>query len=140
MFSIAIVAVLSTMVVPAMTDLFKNTRMTNAVNDFVAALQLARSEAIKRAQPITVVVAAATWNDGWDVNTAAPETLKAFKPLRSDMTMTSAGGYTSFTYDATGRIDNSDVLTWCDDRTGENGRTVTINATGRTSVDTVACP
>lgn len=140
-FTVVIVATVSAMAAPGMSALFKDTRLTNGVNEFIAALQLARSEAVKRGASVTVDTdGAATWEDGWRVVTAGGVTLKAFKPLHSDMTMTSAGSYTSFTYNATGRVDNSDVLTWCDDRTGENGRAITILATGRTSVDIFSCP
>ncbi len=139
-FTVVIVAIVTTLAIPSMTELFKSTRITNGVNEFVAALQLARSEAVKRGESVSINADGVDWEDGWLVVTAGGVTLKQFKQLHVDMTVTSVGGFTSFTYDATGRIDNADTLTWCDDRTAENGRLIAINATGRTSVDTFACP
>ncbi len=45
--------------VPAMGDFWRNARITGAANDVMVALHMARSEAIKRRQPVTLCTSAA---------------------------------------------------------------------------------
>jgi type IV fimbrial biogenesis protein FimT len=47
----------------------------------------------------------------------------------------------TFIYQSTGAVDDPGTFNICDDRTGENGRQITISATGRPSTNsTFACP
>lgn len=77
---VALVAVVSTLAVPAMDELIRNTRLSSSVNDFIRATLLARSEAMKRRGIVTVCssansvaddpqcnVAANQWAEGWIV-------------------------------------------------------------------------
>ncbi len=48
MITIAIVAVLASIAVPSFNSVIANSRLTSQTNDFVAAINVARSEAIKR--------------------------------------------------------------------------------------------
>jgi type IV fimbrial biogenesis protein FimT len=48
--------------VPAMGDFIRNARITRAANDVMVGLHLARSEAIKRRQPVTLCTSADTLN------------------------------------------------------------------------------
>lgn len=81
MVTILIIAIVTTLAVPAMSDLVKNNRLTSAVNDLIASTTLARSEAIKRRAPVTVCIsdnplaaapvcdanAGGQWETGWVV-------------------------------------------------------------------------
>ncbi|HEX7048559.1 MAG TPA: GspH/FimT family pseudopilin [Gammaproteobacteria bacterium] len=81
MVTILIIAIVTTLAVPAMSDLVKNNRLTSAINDFIASTTLARSEAIKRRAPVTVCIsddplaaapvcdtnAGGQWETGWVV-------------------------------------------------------------------------
>lgn len=51
---IALVAVIMAFAVPSFREFGLNSRMTSAANDFLGSLQLARSEAIKRQQPVAL--------------------------------------------------------------------------------------
>jgi type IV fimbrial biogenesis protein FimT len=48
--------------VPAMGDFFRNARITRAANDVMVGLHFARSEAIKRRQPVTLCTSADSLN------------------------------------------------------------------------------
>lgn len=57
MTTIAIAALIMGFAVPAMTAYIRNARMTSAANDIVAAIQTARTEAIKRRRAVTLCTA-----------------------------------------------------------------------------------
>ena len=54
MIVIAIAAILMTLAVPSFTLMINNSRVTSATNNFVSALNLARSEALKRSNNVSV--------------------------------------------------------------------------------------
>lgn len=81
---VAIVAILAVLAIPSFKEMLKQNRSVSFVNELVSALNLARSEAVKRGLPVTVCVfdpatdvttalAAGTlacsttmsWNNGW---------------------------------------------------------------------------
>ncbi len=77
--TVAVGALLVTLAVPSFNAMLQNNRLTSQINEFVATLQLARSEAVKRNQ--TVILCAtddpaadpldctggADWDTGWIV-------------------------------------------------------------------------
>ena len=70
MITIAVLGVLLALAVPNMRDLVIRNRLTTRTNALVAAMQLARSEAIKRGVPITVLSISGNTNwavQGWAV-------------------------------------------------------------------------
>lgn len=54
MITLAIAMILITLAVPSFTLMINNAKVTSATNEFVAALNLARSEALKRSNTVTV--------------------------------------------------------------------------------------
>ena len=58
MVVLAIAGVLAAIAIPAMGDFMRNSRITSAANDVMAALHFTRSEAIKRRQPVTLCTSA----------------------------------------------------------------------------------
>jgi len=74
--TIALVAVLLGIGVPSLTGMLRDNAIVAITNELVADLQFARSEAIKRNQPVTICranaaldgcVADANWESGWIV-------------------------------------------------------------------------
>lgn len=71
--TVAIVAILATIAVPAYTTIMTSNRMAGAINDFVGSLHVARSEAIKRGLNVVVCKSAdgqlctttGNWSQGW---------------------------------------------------------------------------
>lgn len=81
MVVVTLVAVLSAIAVPAFRELLLNQRLAASTGDFVAALSLARTEALKRSQTVTLTPRAARdWNSGWEVRITGDE---AATPLRA---------------------------------------------------------
>jgi type IV fimbrial biogenesis protein FimT len=108
MVVVALVAVLGAIAVPNVRDLLLNQRLAASTSDFVAALSLARNEALKRAQTVTLSPSVGKdWSAGWDVKTSigsASQTLRSFEPLRTGVTidagLSSIGG--TVNYDGNG--------------------------------------
>ena len=68
MVVVVIVAILAAVALPSLDTALTNQRLRNAATDFVSALLLARSEAIKRGSEVQVApLAAGDWASGWRV-------------------------------------------------------------------------
>jgi type IV fimbrial biogenesis protein FimT len=68
MVVLAIAGVLMAVGIPAMGDFIRNSRITSAANDVMAALHFARSEAIKRRRPVTLCASANAFELDGDAN------------------------------------------------------------------------
>lgn len=55
LIGMAIIAIVATLAVPTLGNLLENSRLTTTTNMLVEALMTARSEAVKRGQPVRVV-------------------------------------------------------------------------------------
>ena len=79
MTAIAVMAVLLSVGVPSFIQIIRNNRITAQTNEMVAALNIARSESIKRGIPVSVCsstdsatcAGSGTWGTGWIVFTDA---------------------------------------------------------------------
>jgi type IV fimbrial biogenesis protein FimT len=70
MVTIAIAAILIGIAIPSFTSTIASNRLTTNANEFVTALNLARSEAVKRGIQVSVTRKGTTsqeWKSGWDV-------------------------------------------------------------------------
>lgn len=68
--TLAVLVIVTTVAVPSFRNLAESNRMTGLANEMVAAVNLARSEAVKRGAPVSVC-AAGGWEDGWSVREGA---------------------------------------------------------------------
>jgi len=139
--TMAIAAILMSMAVPNYREFVMNNRMITATNDFVTTLAMARSEAVKRGQGVTIcssddmaTCTASDWNQGWIIMvTSSSELLRVHEPLDSAITLTNAASNTSIEYRPTGFLNGgaANSFNLCDNRTGETGRQIDISGTGR---------
>lgn len=157
--ALAIAAILATAGLPRLHDMVLDNRITAHANHFVATMSAARSSAVRYQRPAVVCatsnfdVAVPTcsgstdWSNGWivwvdknrDATTAANEIVVVAPPIGGSITMNSAAA-DRFSYDARGfGTSAGDSLSFCDDREGETGRVIRINAAGRVNVDTLGC-
>ena len=143
MIVVAIVGVTMAIGVPAMRDFVMNSRMSASVNDVAISFNLARGEAIKRGQNVTIArnAGARGWAEGWAVTAtdASATVLQRVDEMESTTTLVSTGLVATFNYNSTGRSSASPgtlVFDLCDDRDSETGRTITVGVTGRVSTVT----
>jgi type IV fimbrial biogenesis protein FimT len=158
--TLGIVAIVLTIGVPNFRSIIMDNRLASQANQFVTSVSMTRSVAVRYQRNATVCASAnfddpvpdctvsTDWSNGWivwvdrdrDAVTDANEIVSVFGPLNGASTLDSLA-VSSFTYDARGfSLAGGDDLSLCDNRAGETGRLIRINATGRTNVSRQECP
>ena len=168
--TMAIAAILVSIAVPNYQMFILNGRMAGHSNDFLSALQLARSEAVKRGTLVSVCKSAnnstcittGTWAQGWlvfiDGNTAgtldgtgatADTLIRAFPPLSGGSTLVGSTNVANFvSFQASGMTSlaagAAEIVSLCPPSpAGVAGRDIQIAASGRARVQNppaTACP
>ncbi len=149
MITLVIAAILLSIAVPSFRDILLNNRLTSVANEFVAAANLARSEAIKNGRNAFVTSGGgADWAQGWTVwvDSNASNGLDAGEERRvgdalDGTTTTFTGTITEFRYDSTGAANTQGTFKVCDERAGAFGKQITVNVTGRIEIArNINCP
>ena len=156
LITLAVAAILLTIAVPNFQMFILNNRMATQANDLITALNLARSEAVKRAANVTVCsssngtsCATGGWQQGWIVRDAGGTPLHVQPALATGSTLTGGTDVVStMTFTSNGRTSipatatiASTTLTLCPPSPASvQGRAIQLERTGRTSVTSVACP
>ena len=149
MITVVLASVVISLGVPSFQALLRNNHLSTATNNFISSINVARSEAIKRREKISVTAtnsseSANEWGKGgWTIKVVdGGEVLKTIPAIQGiDITMNSTTGIVEFEYSADGSVDNPDTLNVC--AAGfASGRQITIITTGRVSVnsDYNSCP
>ncbi len=151
MITVAIAAILTAIGIPSFTGLIRDSRMTTSTNDFLTALNYARSEAATRNEDVIVQSKSGInldWKDGWDVyidantnNIVDPgELLKTHDALPAGYTLTSNNFNTQVEYDPSGMITTNFNASFflCLNSDASTARAVIVNRLGRARVDTAA--
>jgi type IV fimbrial biogenesis protein FimT len=152
---VAIMALTLAFGLPSFQAVIASSRLTNAANSMVTALQRARSEAIKTNRLVTVmnVNNNSAWQDGWivfidknannyqdrdgDPNVDEP-TISAFEAINSNLTVKPANNFTDrIIYRPDGRSNTFGNFTFCSSPEVGDFRNVVIAATGRVHVETL---
>lgn len=139
LIAIAILAVLLGVGVPGFQETIRTNRVASITNDVVAALQIARSEAVRRGENVTVcssndqATCSGTWADGWVVRNAA-NPLRVWPALRPGAAVTVGG---NVVFEPLGNVMDARCF---DVQLNGTIRSVDVGASGRVRTDTVACP
>ncbi|BCO31640.1 type IV pilin [Thiohalobacter sp. COW1] len=156
MITLALAAIILTLGVPSFTETIRTNRVATQVNELVTALNLARSEAIKRATAVTVCASAdqATcsgsndWRTGWIVvtddntnTTGSPSentVVRVWGALKGVANDDWGADYVR--YQSTGITNVSTTLTHeISGCSGNQAREIEINAAGRIDVTEMSC-
>jgi len=155
--TVALLSIVMAIAVPSMTVFNQNDRLTTNINALVGHLGLARSEAVKRSQQVSICVSSdsltctgGNWEDGWlvyaDTNNdgslnGTDETLRVQQALGGENKMKPTGIGSQVTYDYRGFVTATGNFLLCDSRSGDLGKTITITTTGRVRFeDDATCP
>lgn len=150
-FTMAIVGGLLGWGVPTFRDIQRNSVRTREVNQFIHAVYLARSEAIKRNGVVslcpsldgdTCAPTGTAWNRGWivfvnldrdspAVRDAGEELLRVYAPWPAGNVMANR---TTLSFRPFGQVGVTATFTFCDDRGVPAARAVIISQTGRPRV------
>lgn len=151
--TLAVAAILITVAIPNFQSFLRSNRMASQANDMIGAINLARSEAVKRGGNVSICASSngtsctGSWTDGWIVRDAAGNVIRVQPSLTGGSTL--AGGTdvaSAITYTPNGRTTipttattASTTLKLCPPGSAK-GRAIQVERTGRPSVAEVTCP
>ena len=152
--TLSVADILVSIAVPNYQTFMMNNRMATQANDLITALNMARSEAVKRSANVRVCAGSScngtgSWTQGWIVADAAGTTIRVQQPLGGASTLNPGADVANtitFTYDGRTTIPTTataatTTLTLCPPAPAiVQGRAIQIERTGRTRVSAVACP
>jgi type IV fimbrial biogenesis protein FimT len=137
MIAIALAALLLVVAVPSFRTMLLNNRMLSHANSLVSALNLARSEAVKRSGNVSVCRRdGSDWQQGWLVTTGgdcppgAGETDLSVEYEFEGLEQVS-GTANSLTFSGNGIPSTPLLFTLCDERGAADARAVYVNAVGQ---------
>ena len=135
---VSIIAVLSFIAAPSLSELLASQRVQAAATDVFTGLVRARSEALKQNADVTLSAASGTtnWASGWKVSDGTTDFEK--RGASSDLTIT--GSAASITYRNSGRISAGTVPTVFISASGTTAvRCVKVNLSGQPYVTKSTC-
>ena len=149
MVGIVLFVVLLGLGIPSFNGLIQTCAISSSNNGLISAINIARSEAIKRHSIIEIRPISANWNLGWRIwqdrngNSAIDvnETLRTFSALSDRVTLTSTA--TQLRFSSRGNLLDTNSITFTltpHECNGEDVRQITVPATGRPSLTRENCP
>ena len=151
--TMSIIGTLLALAIPSFNATLTSSRITSYANDFVSALNLARSEAVRRG--IVVMVSnngtPTHWENGWTVVDANGIILRVYTKLANGYTLTNNGLYNkNVTYLSTGltsvagTTSSEVVFNLCNGTDMTTSRAISIESVGRAHISKVgsaaSCP
>lgn len=151
--TILVAGILAAVGFPSFAKFIKDAKIGSQARGLLSDIQYARSEAVKRNQNVAVCASddgescAADWNnsrivfidDSRDgVRDEGEELLRVSEAPTSPQTLVGPdGGVISFR--STGQVTAAVTFKFCDDRSGNFGRLVTVETSGRSDVAIASC-
>ena len=152
MIAIALVGILLATAVPALDDFTNDARQTGAINDFIAAIHLARNTAITTNSRVTMCASASgancevtSWDNGWivfgDLNSNGSldvgESIVSASAAVQGLSIQSGEFPQALMYRPNGRAmtglptGNSGEFAVCDNRGAEHAKVILVELSGR---------
>jgi type IV fimbrial biogenesis protein FimT len=145
MIVVSVLAVIALFGFPSFREATANAALRGTTMDLIAAINTARADAVSLRVPVDLSPAVGVdWGTGWSLEyPAAPVDMthenRNFS-VRQGVTIVEASTLATLQFRVNGTVSAEAVFTICDGRTGETGRTVTLNRLGRVQVAEFACP
>ncbi len=147
MLTLAVMAILVSLAAPSFNETIARSRLGTQSNELVAALNLARSEAIRRGRESWVgsTSNSATWTSGWDVYSTDAGGVDELLRTRAETlegNNTLVADNDRVTFDSQGFVaDKTPVVFWlCRPEAGLEGRQIEVGSGGRIQVSHETCP
>jgi type IV fimbrial biogenesis protein FimT len=145
MVTLAVVAIVAAAATPGIRDFISNNQLTTGTNEFIASLSFARSEAVRRADRVSIVAvdAAVTddeWGQGWNIVAMDGTIIRQFGALSGSVRLDGPNGLGTITFDERGLLIAGGAgitIDICDYRTDPSvfHRQINISATGRPQLE-----
>ena len=129
--AISVLALLVTLSAPMYDSISASNRTRSAAYSLVAALSLARSEAVKRNTDVSVAPLGTGWQDGWEVETGGT-TLSMNEPAPN---LVLSGPLAGVSYQPNGRLSTPGVVLFTVTGTTGYTRCVMIDPGGRAKLN-----
>lgn len=139
MVGISVLAIILSIGVPGFQSIMQSSRATSIANDLLGHLQLARSEAVRRAQTVTLCPSSdgencdgSDWEVGWLLladPSGVNEALRVSPPLHNSASL--VNGPEEIVFTTVGTTANSSIFTLT---VGGQTRQICIEASGRSAV------
>jgi type IV fimbrial biogenesis protein FimT len=160
MVTIAVVAIVLSIAVPSFARLVRSNRLVTATNEIVVALEVARSEAVKRGLQVAVCAREAgtqncsqgnTWSEGWlifvdrggNTNTidSGDQLVRTGSVIDSQLALSEQNGRDVVVFDALGFADPNGTFDLDPSPCGTNDpdRTIALSASGQTTITKGDC-
>lgn len=161
MVTIAVAGILVSVAIPSFTSIISSSRLNTSTNELVTALNLARNEAVKRGQSVSVRKVddnsfthtgdtagwgTANWEQGWDVftdtdNDGSYDTgevlIRTYPALPTNFTLRGNNNFTNFVrFTSVGFISNSGggSFALCDSGSISKAKLIVVKGTGRARI------
>lgn len=139
MVTVAVLAVMASLAAPSFRELLAAQRVRATGYNIVGDLVLARSEAVKRGENVTVTPVSTEWINGWSVNVASTaEVLSGQGSVGSGVQFTTSPA--SITFDRNGRTSVSTVVRFGLSDGGARKRCISLDPSGRPKSANTECP
>ncbi|MFN3712597.1 MAG: GspH/FimT family pseudopilin [Alcanivoracaceae bacterium] len=145
MMTLAVLALVAAFSIPAMQNVRASADLRSATSSLVAAMNIARSQAVSLRMDVDVEARGGDWANGWDVIYRYPATTPAGArvmqderfPLVGTVAVTEAGGAVAVRFLASGLIAGGGAsFELC---SNSKSRLVTVSPLGRVSNEEGAC-
>ncbi len=152
MVTIATMATVLAFAVPAYKSTVRSAILTSEMNEFVASLNFARSEAVNRAMRVAVRRVDPNWEKGWQIFTdnnsngikdGTDQLLRVHGPLTANYTLRGNNNFTRFiAFKPSGESNNPGAFVLCDNSDGTltpakgTSRLIIISILGRITLGT----
>ncbi|WP_421621619.1 GspH/FimT family pseudopilin [Alkalilimnicola ehrlichii] len=149
MVTIAVAAVLLTLAVPGFRGIVHDNRATSLANELTTAINLARSEAIRRGRVVSVCTD--DWEAGWrvevgeDCDATGDDVIRRWDAPATNSVIDAGDGETAVRFEALGGLEGSDVIEitfqiHVENCTGDRARRLRVSPGGHVGVERVECP
>jgi len=103
--TVTVVAILSGLAIPEMTNVILKHRVQDTATDFFSALFKARSEALKRVGVVTLApISPLDWTSGWQITDASSKVIDSHSPTARLAIATTPTSLPNIVYGPVGRI------------------------------------
>jgi type IV fimbrial biogenesis protein FimT len=149
MVTLSVIAILAAIAAPSFSDMIQDNRLIANSNTLTGALALTRSEAVKRANSVTICASSnqssctGDWHDGWIIFSDADEdavvdtddtVIQVQQGLANNVTVRFDNN--RVIYQSSGFSSFNGTFVICDDRGLSNAKGLVINGTGRVKTAT----
>lgn len=137
--TIAVLAILASIATPSFRRMIEAQRLRAGAFALISDLTLARSEAVKRGEPVELMPVDGNWAAGWLVRVAATsETIGSQNQVGSGITLTSDA--TSIRFNRNGQVDAADSIRMALSDSHEGRRCISLDPSGRPKSAKTECP